>query len=165
MHTFLLPIIHNHHQFVQSNLYCCCISILSLTSCNGSHSGTSPFHSQQRFLNTRAIIASPFYTSDTTECDNPRRSGITNQALSLYMPTHARPVSTHGDSMVDTAIFSSLHVYQGARKPPNGTLKSGPQTTMKGHPKTPGAEGKELESQMLNFFNCSSILICECIQD
>ena len=49
----------------------------------------------------------------------------------------------NGDNVVDTAISSSMHVYQGARKPPNGTLKSAPQAMVKGHTKTPGAEGQQ----------------------
>ena len=54
---------------------------------------------------------------------------------------------------IDTAISSSMHVYQGARKPSHGTLKSAPQTMVKGRTKTPGAEGKDMEkkeSRMLN---------------
>ena len=68
----------------------------------------------------------------------------------------------NGDNVVDTSISSSMHVYQGARKPSHGTLKSAPQAMVKGHSKTLGAEGKDLEvkeSQMLNefffFFGCS----------
>ena len=63
----------------------------------------------------------------------------------LFVNAHGRTVITHGENVVDTAISSSMHVYQGARKPPNGTLKSAPQTTMKGHSKNPGAEGKNLK--------------------
>ena len=65
-----------------------------------------------------------------------------------------------GTWYIDTAISSSMHVYQGARKPSHGTLKSAPQAMVTGHSKTPGAEGKDLEkkeSQMPNefFFGCS----------
>ena len=55
---------------------------------------------------------------------------------------------------IDTAISSSMHVYQGARKPSHGTLKSAPQAMLKGHSKTPGAEGKDLEMKEF-FFGCS----------
>ena len=66
----------------------------------------------------------------------------------------------NGDNMVNTSISSSMHVYQGARKPLHGILKSAPQAMVKGYSKTPGAEGKDLEkkeSLMLNdfFFGCS----------
>ena len=57
--------------------------------------------------------------------------------------------------MVDTSISSSMHVYQAARKPSHGILKSAPQAMVKGRSKTPGAEGKDLEkkeSQITNEF-------------
>ena len=53
-----------------------------------------------------------------------------------------------------------MHVYQGARKPSHGTLKSAPQAMVKGHSKTPGPEGKDLEkkeSQMLNDFFLAAV--------
>ena len=70
----------------------------------------------------------------------------------------------NGNNVVNTAISSSMHVYQGATKPSHGTLKSAPQAMVKGHSKTPGAEGKDLEkkeSKMQNeifFFGCTILI-------